>query len=85
MGDFPIMTAFNVQFTVVLVVQCQPLVRCILQISMLDGILFDKLDAIAKEVRGNNTPFGGLQLILSGTILGKTDVLLSTCCHSIPH
>ncbi|KIJ68805.1 hypothetical protein HYDPIDRAFT_25060 [Hydnomerulius pinastri MD-312] len=36
------------------------------EISMLDGRLFDKLEAIGRYVRNDNRPFGGLQLILSG-------------------
>jgi len=37
------------------------------EISMIDGVLFEALDAIGKAVRGNSRqPFGGLQLILSG-------------------
>ncbi|KAF5377180.1 hypothetical protein D9615_006334 [Tricholomella constricta] len=36
------------------------------EISMIDGTLFDKLEIIAREVRHCNSPFGGIQLILSG-------------------
>jgi len=36
------------------------------EISMIDGILFDKLEYIARFIRENNKPFGGIQLILSG-------------------
>jgi ATP-dependent DNA helicase PIF1 len=36
------------------------------EISMLDPILFDKLEAIARAVRYDSRPFGGIQLILSG-------------------
>ncbi|RXK40277.1 hypothetical protein M231_02391 [Tremella mesenterica] len=36
------------------------------EISMIDGKLFDKLEEIARKVRNNNKPFGGLQLIVSG-------------------
>lgn len=36
------------------------------EISMLDGDLFDKLDAVARRVRANPRPFGGLQLVLCG-------------------
>ncbi|THH12878.1 hypothetical protein EW146_g7285 [Bondarzewia mesenterica] len=35
-------------------------------VSMIDGKLFDKLEYIARYVRMNNAPFGGIQLILSG-------------------
>lgn len=33
---------------------------------MVDGSLFDSLEAIARSLRGNNKPFGGIQLILAG-------------------
>lgn len=36
------------------------------EISMMDGILFDKLEFIARVLRGNGKPFGGIQLVLSG-------------------
>lgn len=36
------------------------------EISMLHPDLFDKLEEIARIVRANNRPFGGIQLILSG-------------------
>ena len=36
------------------------------EVSMLDGDLFTKLDAIAQSIRSNTRPFGGLQLILVG-------------------
>jgi ATP-dependent DNA helicase PIF1 len=46
------------------------------QVSMLDGTLFDKLDAVARLVRGarslpttynaGSQPFGGIQLVLCG-------------------
>ncbi|KAG8903521.1 hypothetical protein FRB99_003177 [Tulasnella sp. 403] len=42
------------------------------EISMVDGALFDKLDAIARRLRGDfdqrwaSRPFGGIQLIVSG-------------------
>lgn len=36
------------------------------EISMLSPDLFDKLEAIARAVRSDNRPFGGIQLILSG-------------------
>ena len=42
--------------------------RCLIidEVSMLDGDVFDKLEAVARRVRNNQRPFGGLQLILSG-------------------
>lgn len=36
------------------------------EISMMDGRFFDLLEAVARKVRGNALPFGGIQLILSG-------------------
>lgn len=36
------------------------------EISMVDGELFDKLEGIARTVRGNGRPFGGVQLVITG-------------------
>ncbi len=36
---------------------------------MLNPVLFDKLEKIARIIRGSNLPFGGIQLILSGDLL----------------
>jgi ATP-dependent DNA helicase PIF1 len=36
------------------------------EISMLDGELFDKLEGLARKIRRNNKPFGGVQLVLTG-------------------
>ena len=36
------------------------------QVSMLDGALFDALEALARGIRGKQGPFGGIQLILAG-------------------
>jgi hypothetical protein len=36
------------------------------EISMVDAGLFDALDAVGRALRGNSSPFGGLQLVLSG-------------------
>ncbi|KAK6203011.1 PIF1-like helicase-domain-containing protein [Scheffersomyces amazonensis] len=36
------------------------------EISMVDGEFFDKLDSIARKVRDNNKPFGGIQLVVCG-------------------
>lgn len=35
-------------------------------VSMVDGTLFDKLEAIARIVRNSTKPFGGLQVRLFG-------------------
>ncbi|KAJ3718423.1 PIF1-like helicase-domain-containing protein [Lentinula raphanica] len=32
------------------------------EISMLDGVLFDKLECIGRELRGSTSPFGGIQV-----------------------
>jgi ATP-dependent DNA helicase PIF1 len=39
------------------------------EVSMLSIELFEKLDEIAKKLRKNESPFGGIQLILSGDFL----------------
>lgn len=39
------------------------------EISMLSAELFEKLDIIGRQIRGLNTHFGGLQLILCGDFL----------------
>ncbi|CAG8655194.1 5887_t:CDS:1, partial [Acaulospora colombiana] len=36
------------------------------EISMLDGVLFDKLESIARNVRNSTLPFGGIQVIVTG-------------------
>lgn len=36
------------------------------EISMIDGELFDKLDFIARKMKKNDVPFGGIQLIVCG-------------------
>lgn len=52
--------------------KCQILI--IDEFSMLGGELFSKLDAIAKAIRKNDLPFGGIQLILSGDLLQMAPV-----------
>ncbi len=39
------------------------------EVSMLGATLFQKLDTIAKTLRRNNKPFGGIQLVVSGDFL----------------
>lgn len=39
------------------------------EVSMLSGDLLDKLEQIARKVRNNQSPFGGIQLILTGDFL----------------
>ena len=52
------------------------------EISMLDGRLFDKLEAISRRIRGDDRCFGGIQVIVSGDFfqlppvgLGKNGVI----------
>jgi ATP-dependent DNA helicase PIF1 len=39
------------------------------EVSMLNPILFDKLESLARMIKNNDRPFGGIQLILSGDFL----------------
>uniref|UniRef100_A0A670XRG4 ATP-dependent DNA helicase PIF1 n=1 Tax=Pseudonaja textilis TaxID=8673 RepID=A0A670XRG4_PSETE len=45
--------------------------RCLIidEISMVEGDLFDKLEAVARDVRKCEDPFGGIQLIICGDFL----------------
>lgn len=36
------------------------------EVSMVDGELFDKLEGIARAMRNNGRPFGGIQLVITG-------------------
>ncbi|EMG45970.1 RRM3 ATP-dependent DNA helicase RRM3 [Candida maltosa Xu316] len=36
------------------------------EISMIDRTLFDKLEEVARVIRGNTKPFGGIQIVASG-------------------
>jgi ATP-dependent DNA helicase PIF1 len=36
------------------------------EISMVDGAYFEKIETVARKVRRNDRPFGGIQLILCG-------------------
>ena len=36
------------------------------EVSMVDGGLFDKLEEIARRIRNNGRPFGGIQLVVTG-------------------
>ena len=47
--------------------ECKVLV--IDEISMISGAFFDKLEAVARMVRRNGEPFGGIQLVLCGDFL----------------
>ena len=39
------------------------------EVSMIDADFFDLVEYIARRVRGNYLPFGGITLILSGDFL----------------
>jgi ATP-dependent DNA helicase PIF1 len=43
-------------------------VRCLIvdEVSMLEGGLFDKVEAIARDIRRSSLPFGGIQVVLCG-------------------
>ncbi|XP_066930570.1 ATP-dependent DNA helicase PIF1-like [Clytia hemisphaerica] len=47
--------------------RCQVLI--IDEISMIDGFLFEKIEEVARIVRQNYAPFGGIQLVLCGDFL----------------
>ena len=36
------------------------------EVSMVDGELFDKLEQIARRIKNNGRPFGGIQLVITG-------------------
>jgi len=44
------------------------------EVSMLSNTLFEKLNKLAKILRGNSRPFGGIQLVLSGEFYQLTPV-----------
>ena len=54
----------------------------LLQISMVDGALFDALEALARGIRGKQEPFGGIQLILAGQMHAFSVLYIrtTTCC-----
>lgn len=50
------------------------------EISMLSLELFEKLERLARELRGNASPFGGIQLVFSGDFLQLPTVLNNFFC-----
>lgn len=36
------------------------------EVSMVDGALFDKLESIARSLKNNGRPFGGIQIVVTG-------------------
>jgi ATP-dependent DNA helicase PIF1 len=47
---------------------------------MLSGVIFDKLEYIARKIRRKHLPFGGLQLILTGDFFQLPPVKSSKLC-----
>lgn len=57
------------------------------EISMVEGEFFDKIEAVARRIRKNEKPFGGIQIILCGDFLqlppvGNTDSKTRFCFQS---
>ncbi|XP_031624405.1 ATP-dependent DNA helicase PIF1 [Contarinia nasturtii] len=48
------------------------------EISMVDGEYFEKIEAVARNIRKNDKPFGGIQLILCGDFLQLPPVIKTT-------
>jgi ATP-dependent DNA helicase PIF1 len=52
------------------------------EISMISAELFEKLDYIARKMKNNEAPFGGIQLIVSGDFLQLPPIKSSFCFES---
>jgi ATP-dependent DNA helicase PIF1 len=50
------------------------------EISMMDPAIFDKLETLARKIRKNEKPFGGIQVILSGDFLQLPPVKSEQFC-----
>jgi ATP-dependent DNA helicase PIF1 len=50
------------------------------EISMMEADIFDKLEILARKIRKNDEPFGGIQLILSGDFLQLPPVKSTEFC-----
>lgn len=50
------------------------------EISMMEASIFDKLEILAKKIRKNDDPFGGIQIILSGDFLQLPPIKSTTFC-----
>jgi ATP-dependent DNA helicase PIF1 len=59
---------------------CNTSVLIIDEISMMDADIFDKLEILAKRIRKNEDPFGGIQIILSGDFLQLPPVKSNNFC-----
>ena len=47
------------------------------EISMIDGTLLDKIDAVGRAARGSSRPFGGVQVIVCGDFMQLPPVKVS--------
>jgi ATP-dependent DNA helicase PIF1 len=52
------------------------------EISMMNADFFDKLEILAKKIRKNDAPFGGIQVILSGDFLQLPPVKSVNFCFN---
>ena len=52
------------------------------EISMMDNKTLDLINSVLKEVRGNNSPFGGIQVILIGDFFQLPPVQLGNICNN---
>lgn len=59
---------------------CNTSVLIIDEISMMNAQLFDKLEYLARKIRRNEEPFGGIQIILSGDFLQIPPVKSENFC-----
>jgi ATP-dependent DNA helicase PIF1 len=59
---------------------CNTRVLIIDEISMMESDIFDKLEILAKKIRKNDDPFGGIQIILSGDFLQLPPVKSNNFC-----
>jgi ATP-dependent DNA helicase PIF1 len=59
---------------------CTTSVLIIDEISMMESDIFDKLEILAKKIRKNEDPFGGIQIILSGDFLQLPPVKSNNFC-----
>jgi len=50
------------------------------EISMIDSVFFDKVETIARYIRKNNLPFGGIQVIATGDFLQLPPVQSNKLC-----
>lgn len=54
------------------------------EVSMLDPLIFEKMDRIAREIRSNRLPFGGIQVILTGDFFQLPPVITDNRNATVP-